>query len=293
MFEWQIEGRRFHIREAHSEDEFHTIEDLQKEAWQFSDLDVVPFATLIATQWAGGVVLVALEADEIIGFAYGFPAYEEGRVSIHSHMLAVKTECRNLKAGFYLKLAQREWVLEKGLSEITWTFDPLQSLNAHLNFAKLGVISDRYIVNFYGEASSSPLHQGFGTDRLWVRWLVDSDRVKRCIEADRSPTPLPLWPPDLEDPGSFPGMLVYRDGNRPLTNDFPSRLSGESCLIEIPHDITAFKRLEPEGARAWREATRKAFQAAMGAGFVVEDLLKVAGEPVSRWFYLLARRSTE
>jgi predicted GNAT superfamily acetyltransferase len=289
MFEWQIEGRRFHIREARSEDEFHTIEDLQREAWQFSDLDVVPFATLIATQWAGGVVLVALEADAIIGFAYGFPAYEEGRVSIHSHMLAVKPDYRNLKAGLYLKLAQRDWVLDKGLSEITWTFDPLQSLNAHLNFARLGVISDRYIVNFYGEASSSPLHQGFGTDRLWVRWLLDSDRVKRRIEADRHPTPLPLWPPDLEDAGSSPGMLVYRDGNSPFTNDFPSRLSGPHCLIEIPHDITAFKRLEPEGARAWREATRRAFQAALEAGFVVEDLLKVAGEPVSRWFYLLAR----
>jgi predicted GNAT superfamily acetyltransferase len=293
MFKWQIEGRHFHIREARNEDEFHTIEDLQREAWQFSDLDVVPFATLIASQWAGGVVLVALEADTIIGFAYGFPAYERGQVSIHSHMLAVKPEWRNLQAGFYLKLAQREWVLERGLGEITWTFDPLQSLNAHLNFSKLGVVSERYIVNFYGEASSSPLHKGFGTDRLWVRWLLNSDRVTRRIKGEKPPPYLGLWPPDLEDPESSPGILVYRDGNAPLTNDFPSRLSGDYCLIEIPHDITTFKRLEPEGARAWREATRNAFQAALRAGFVVEELLRVAGEPVSRWFYLLARVSAK
>ena len=293
MFEWQIEGRHFYIRDARGEDEFHTIEDIQKEAWQFSDLDIVPFATLIASQWAGGVVLVALEADKIIGFAYGFPAYEEGRVSIHSHMLAVKPEWRNLQTGFYLKLAQREWVLEKGLGEITWTFDPLQSLNAHLNFSKLGVVSERYIVNFYGEASSSPLHKGFGTDRLWVRWLLDSDRVTRRIKRKQHSRQVALTTPDIEEPGSSSVILVYRDGSAPRTNDFPSRLTGDHCLIEIPHDINSFKSREPEAASSWREATRAAFQAALGAGFVVEELLRVAREPAPRWFYLLVRESAK
>ena len=289
MFEWQIEERQFYIREAQGEDEFHIIEDLQREAWQFSDLDVVPFATLIASQWAGGVVLVALEGDRIIGFAYGFPAYEHGRVSIHSHMLAVKPECRNLQVGFYLKLAQRQWVLEKGLGEITWTFDPLQSLNAHLNFSKLGVVSDRYIVNFYGEASSSPLHQGFGTDRLWVRWLLDSDRVTRRIKRERQQPQPVLSSLELEDPESSRTILVYRDGSAPRENDFLSRISGDHCLIEIPHDITKFKQSEPEAARKWRETTRAAFQAALEAGFVVEEMLRAGGEGAPRWFYLLTR----
>jgi len=136
MFEWQIEGRSFCIRDVESDAEFHTIEDIQKEAWGFNDLDTVPAATLMATQHAGGIVLGAFEGDAMIGFAYGFAAYEQGRASIHSHMLAVRPEYRNLQAGFYLKLAQRECVLEKGLDEVSWTYDPLQSLNAHLNFAK-------------------------------------------------------------------------------------------------------------------------------------------------------------
>jgi len=33
---------------------------------------------------------------------------------------------------------------------MTWTFDPLQSRNANLNFTKLGVIADRYETDFYG-----------------------------------------------------------------------------------------------------------------------------------------------
>jgi len=61
---------------------------------------------------------------------------------------------------------------------MTWTFDPLQSLNAHLDFAKLGVVADAYKINFYGESTSSFLHKiGTGTDRLWVTWLLDSERV--------------------------------------------------------------------------------------------------------------------
>src|SRR5262249_3905282 len=181
MFEWDVDGRHFLIRDVEGEAEFHAIEDLQKEAWSFSDLDVLPAATLIATQHAGGIVLGAFDADQMIGFAYAFPAFEEGRVSLHSHMLAVRTDYRNCQAGFYLKLEQRERALDSGIDLITWTFDPLQSLNAHLNFSKLGVVSRRYLVNFYGEATSSPLHSGFGTDRLWVSWILNSDRVKRCV----------------------------------------------------------------------------------------------------------------
>src|SRR5438552_18264763 len=141
MFEWATGNRHFIIRDVEGEPEFHAIEDLQKEGWGFNDLDTVPAATLIATQHAGGIVLGAFEDACMIGFAYAFPAFEEARASMHSHMLAVKPEYRNFQAGFYLKRVQRERVLAMGLDEITWTFDPLQSLNAHLNFSKLGVVS--------------------------------------------------------------------------------------------------------------------------------------------------------
>ena len=64
-----------------------------------------------------------------------------------------------------------------GVREMTWTFDPLQSRNAHFNFSKLGVVSDTYKVDFYGPETSSMLHRN-GTDRLWVRWMLNSRRVR-------------------------------------------------------------------------------------------------------------------
>ena len=289
MFEWDIHDKHFCIREVEDEAEHHAIEDLQKEAWGFSDLDIVPAATIIATQHAGGVVLGAFEGACMIGFAYAFPAFEGGRVSMHSHMLAVKPEYRNFQAGFYLKLAQRERVLAMGLDEITWTFDPLQSLNAHLNFTKLGVISSRYLVNFYGEATSSPLHTGFGTDRLWVRWLLNSNRVKRCLPSAGSHHTSKISGASSEGVGIRQSALIYSEGSRPLLGDFSGSLSGKRCAIGIPNNINALKEREPKLGPEWREATRAAFLAALEAGFVVDDFVRIEGLPDPRWFYLLSR----
>src|SRR5215471_6187605 len=104
MFEWDFQDKHFCIRDVESEPELHSIEDIQKQAWGFSDLDIVPAATLIATQHAGAIVLGAFEGDRIFGFAYAFPAFEDGHTSMHSHMLAVLSEYRNFQAGFYLKV---------------------------------------------------------------------------------------------------------------------------------------------------------------------------------------------
>jgi predicted GNAT superfamily acetyltransferase len=289
MIEWQVDNKRFHIREARDEAEFHAIEEIQREAWSFSDLDIVPAATLIATRHAGGIVLGAFEQDYMIGFAYGFPAFEAARASIHSHMLAVRPDYRNAQAGFRLKLAQREMTLRLGLDEITWTFDPLQSLNAHLNFAKLGVVSRRYIVNFYGEQTSSPLHSGFGTDRLWVRWLITSERVTARISRDKGSPRAGELDEESEDFKSlFQSALVRSADGRPCLN-LSERIEAGRCLIEIPDNINALKEKDPTAGREWREATRAAFLAAIGEGFTVADFLKLNAEEKTRWFYLLAR----
>ena len=281
MFEWDVHDRHFYIRDVEGEAEHHAIEDIQKEAWGFSDLDIVPAATLIATQHAGGIVLGAFEGSRMIGFAYAFPAFEEGRASMHSHMLAVRPEYRNCHAGFYLKVAQRERVLEKELDEVTWTFDPLQSLNAHLNFSKLGVVSRRYLVNFYGEASSSPLHQGFGTDRLWVRWLLNSDRVKQCISRTPAHRAAKVVTASNDAGSLIQSALIYSEGARPLLGDFNGNLSANRCAIEIPHDINSLKEREPELGSEWREATRAAFLAAIEAGFLVDDAMVLFAEQVA------------
>lgn len=224
------------IREVKTFAELRAVEEMQREVWGVSNLDVVPLTHLVAVQAAGGVLLGAFAGETLVGFVYGFVAQEDGEIAHHSHMLAVAPAYRNFNLGYKLKLAQREAVLAQNINLITWTFDPLQSLNAHFNFTKLGVISDRYLVNFYGEEAESFLHQT-GTDRFWVKWILNSPRVvKRITKADLS----------LEDPA-------------------------DKILVEIPVDINAVQQESPETARDWRERTRRAFTEAIEAGYVVLD----------------------
>jgi len=176
-----IEPPTIVIRDIEHLSEMSEVETLQKDVWGSDDLDVVPLTMLVATREVGAVLVGAYDGASLVGFVYGFPGYENGRLVHHSHMLAVKSAYRNFNLGYKLKLAQRERVLAQGINRITWTFDPLQSLNAYFNFGKLGVLADTYKINFYGEATSSFLHQ-IGTDRLWVTWSLDSPRVRERLQ---------------------------------------------------------------------------------------------------------------
>src|SRR6266852_4189107 len=207
------------IRDIEGGAEMRAVEQLQKEVWGIPDLDVVPRSHLIAAKAAGGVLLGAFDRESLIGFVYGFVAHEQGTTTHHSHMLAVKPSYRNFNLGYKLKLAQRERVLAQGIKRITWTFDPLQSLNAYFNFGKLGVVADTYKVNFYGEATSSFLHQ-IGTDRLWVTWPLDSRRVRERLQTGiRKESPL----------GSecIKSLVQVNTKNAPLKNDSREALGDE------------------------------------------------------------------
>jgi len=238
------------IRSVETFAELRAVEELQKEVWGVPDLDVVPLTHLIATQTAGGMLLGAFDRDTIVGFVYGFVALEDGEIAHHSHMLAVKTAYRNFNLGYKLKLAQREAVLAQGINVITWTFDPLQSLNAHFNFTKLGVISDRYVINFYGEDAASFLHQT-GTDRFWVKWLLTSERVVQRLNSTK---------PAKENPS-------------------------DKLLVEIPGDINTLQQENPALALKWRERTREAFTQAIDNGYTVRDFYR-EGE---KGIYILGR----
>ena len=156
------------IRELRGQTELHAVEELQKEVWHCSDLEVLPAIHMTAAREVGAILLGAFDEGRLIGFVYGFPGFEHDKRVIHSDMLAVLDEYRDRGIGRALKFAQRDHALAAGVDCITWTFDPFQSRNAYLNFTLLGVTADRYLRDFYGE-TSSPLHAG-GTDRLWVTW---------------------------------------------------------------------------------------------------------------------------
>lgn len=265
------------IRDIESVAELHQVEQLQKDVWGVDDREVLPALVMIPMRQVGGVLLGAFDNEKLIGFSFAFPGFEKGKPILHSDMLAVLPTHRSLGLGLQLKLSQRERALEKGIDTITWTFDPLQSLNANLNFGKLGVVSDRYFANYYGETSSF-LHST-GTDRLWVTWKLNStwvkDRVERLAKSDVFQK-------------SLPAIVAVSDENQPLVN---SSGNSPSVFLEIPGDYNRLVKEDYATAVSWREATREAFTKALGNGYVVRDFCLVKGERLTFGRYLLEQNS--
>jgi len=180
------EIERITIRKCSGIDEFKACVALQKEVWNFDDLDIVPLRMFVVSQKIGGQTIGAFHGDDLVGFAFSIPGSRAGHAYLHSHMLAVRDSFRNHGLGRKLKLAQRDDAIQQGYELLEWTFDPLEIKNAHLNLSRLGAITRRYSVNHYGH-SSSPLQGGLPTDRLVAEWWLNSKRVVNLLDNKQSP----------------------------------------------------------------------------------------------------------
>jgi predicted GNAT superfamily acetyltransferase len=174
------------VRRCHETSEFAACVDLQKEVWQFSDIEIVPIRMFSVADKIGGQVFGCYEGESLIGFALSIPGTRAGHPYLHSHMLAVRKSYRNRGIGRRLKLAQRDDAISRGFELIEWTFDPLEIKNAYLNIEKLGAIARRYNINQYGY-TSTPLQGGLPTDRLVAEWWLKSKRVSAVVEQVGSP----------------------------------------------------------------------------------------------------------
>ena len=269
------------IRDLETIDDLRKVEAVEQEVWGLTDRDVTPMTLLIACKEAGAMLIGAFDGDALIGFAFGFPALEHGQVSIHSHMLAVLPHYRDLNLGYKLKLAQRDRALAMGIRHMTGTVDPLQSRNAHFNFAKAGVVSNRYRIDLYGRDSSSVLHQN-GTDRLWVTWPMASKRVESRLRGDaREPRP------------EAPAVVRRSEGNRPQKDEIASAVAQGRAIIEIPANILGMEEHDPGLAWEWRLATRGAFTELLNSGFFVADFYRGENVPEAPGSYLLRAGNME
>ncbi len=213
-------------------------------------------------------MLGAFEGGKMVGFAYGFVSYERGQMAHHSHMLAVLPEYRNYKLGEKLKRAQREFVLQQGISLMSWTFDPLQSLNAYFNFNKIGVVSNTYFVDFYGDDAPSFLHQN-STDRLWVFWNLNEEKPQPDVNLE-----------------NVKRLVQLEKGEIPQTFDLTDE---EYIAIEIPTNINKLQEENNALATEWREVTRKAFIEAFAKGFRAMGFNRMNRDGQEYGLYLLKK----
>lgn len=225
-----------------------TLEDIEQavrvqlETW--GEAQLVPREILLALQQSGNFLEGAYRNGRLVGFALAFLGRDDEGVHLHSHLLAVSPGERGSGVGFALKMAQRAWAMERNITRIQWTFDPMLSRNAYLNLSKLGAVADRFERNFYGEMEDI-LNAGDRSDRLFVRW--DLNVVRVAPSAEGAVVTLERSPEDRPSVGEAP-----RPGSR--------------SLVRIPPDYQSLRERDPELAHEWRDVVAAAIESCFSAG---------------------------
>lgn len=273
------------FRDLHTADEFRQVMDLEQKVWGFTDLnDMVTLPVFTITVKRGAILIGAYdEADRMVGFVYSIVGMKAGRQVLQwSHMLGVLPSYRNSGLGRALKLAQRDRALAQGYELIEWTYDPLQAMNAHLNFTKLGVVAEEYHRNVYGE-STSLLHKGTPTDRLVAQWWIAKPHVERRVAPASFVT---VTTSELSD--AAPINVTHPAQAWLASSDVFLARDGRRLVLEIPMGFTDMQRDAPDLALEWRMQTREIFETYFSKGYRVVDFF--LDRPHARGRYLLAKK---
>lgn len=255
------------LRPFASRAEYEACTAFQEEVWGEGFSERVSAAILMVANKIGGLSAGAFDEEgRLQGFVFGMTGVREGELVHWSDMLAVRSHLRDRGLGTRLKHYQREVLLARGIAVMHWTFDPLQSRNAHVNFRKLGIVAREYVPDMYGN-TGSPLHGGLGTDRLVATWEMDSPRVQERLMGGEA----------LPSVGSLEGMawaLREEGGGRfPRPGVPDSGLDSPEVCVSIPRDADGIMAGDPALAFHWREATREAFQGYLERGYEVRELI--------------------
>jgi predicted GNAT superfamily acetyltransferase len=196
---------------------------------------------------SGACALAARVDGRIVGVAIGVFGTPESR-SLYSLIAAVDRRHASRGVGRTLKLAQRQWALERGATSMIWTFDPLIRRNAHFNLNRLGADVVEFIESFY-----PPMHdvvnRGDEPDRLTVRWDLEAAQPRdgSCLQGDL-----------LVDSGAY---------ERPRRT---ALMPGAGVLLaRVPHDIERLRRERPDAAAEWRLAIRDVLHETRSHGYRV------------------------
>src|SRR5262245_13448799 len=264
-------------------DEFAQVVELERTIWGPGYVDVVPVPIFAITVMRGGILAGWFDRERMVGFVYSIAGIKHGKPTQWSHMLGVLPEFRSGGIGHALKLLQRDRSLAMGLELIEWTYDPMQALNAHLNFAKLGVVVEEYEENVYG-TSSSPLHKGNPTDRFVAEWWIAKPHVERRLQSGVAVT---LRSDEVADAPT--ANRATPEGDWHACEEVNLALDARRVRVEIPMRFTEMLSGAPEQALEWRLATREIFTTYFGRGYRVVDFF--IDRPNGKGAYLLTRQA--
>ncbi|WP_050615213.1 GNAT family N-acetyltransferase [Bacillus testis] len=243
-------------------EELKEVQELEHLVWGTGS---TPIQQTFTAAKNGGIVLGLYDQNVLAGFQYSFPGFKDGQVYLCSHLLGIHPEYRGKGYGLRLKLAQKEVAAAKGYDLITWTYDPLESVNANLNISKLGAFCRSYKVNCYGDLGG-PLNHGLESDRFQVEWLPKSRHA--------------VVPPVLDKKMMDRIPVTYGANGFPMLGcideeAIKSMIDAEDTIfVPIPAHFQQVKRENMELAREWRLKTRFLFSLLFEEGYAVVETVR-------------------
>ncbi|MFK7802786.1 MAG: hypothetical protein AB8G95_14215 [Anaerolineae bacterium] len=276
------------IRPLKTAEDGRHLEQIQQAAWGTEGRDVIPdHLSLTVVKENGGVVLLAYDDDangRPIGFCWGFWAYiePEKRWKCASHMAGVIPEYKGKGIGEKIKWAQRGFTLEKGFDLMTWTYDPLETMNGKLNIHKLGAVCSTYYENLYGEMEDE-LNRGIPSDRFGVDWWLASNWVENRANRSRI---VPTVESITAEGGRFLNDVTTRGSLvAPIDIDHTAAIAAapSQVMLNVPRHFQAVKKADLQMGVAWRMHSRELFTAAFNNGYTITDL--IIGDQVCQYVF--------
>jgi predicted GNAT superfamily acetyltransferase len=267
-------------------DEAATVRRVQETIWG-AEPDALYPADLHSTGFGAGTTLVARRGSEVIGFLFGFYRFKgsplpaawdaryQGHLRLESQLLGVLPHVRKQGVGFLLKRAQAEDARAQGIGVVNWTVDPLQFVNAVLNFGRLKAIAFDIYPEHYTFRNN--LNQ-VAASRFGITWLVDT-RIVRAALTDAAGATIA----DLAGDTTIP--RVNQGSEQPRLD-----ATAPTIAIEVPANWTAVQRENLALALRWRETTDRLFAHYLGCDPGKYAITGVAQDGDAR--YLLAERVT-
>jgi len=279
---------RFIIRDITDITEMKLLEQMQADVWGMEDCsEIVPKDFLKIAAVNGGVLIGAYDQqNNILGFLFGFIGLKaDGRIKHCSHMMGILPPYQKSGIGVRLKMVQRQIVRKQGIDLITWTVNPMEGVNAALNFGKLGVVCQNYLPNFYGEMEDD-LNKGIPSHRFEAEWWIRSARVEKFMANLENSARLNVefTPEDV-----FVDRLVKNGGVEQL---LPIEQIGNvegRLVLEVPSDFQRIKTMDPSRALDLLTYTNQFFTEATARGFIVADFVSRVEAGERRNYYLLER----
>jgi len=235
------------VRVLRDTDGFKDVEDIQRSAWDFGDLNTVPAHILEAlSKYDAGLVIGAYFEGQMVGFILVMETRDKKIQLLHMIGVIHNLQCGRggMPIGETLFRFYGQEAARRGIEEVKWTFDPLLGQNASLYFHKLGAKAKRYIPNAYSETEKAGIYNGLPADRLLVGWRVDTFRNTSLTNGEHPP---------LAGLGEIGNL-----------SDFS---------VEIPIDINQLKESNLELAMKARLDSRAIFEKALSMGYNVADFV--------------------